>query len=315
MIKRLSTIHLLGILAVLVLIFLALEFTGNQSRSSSFRETLVEIDTLQVTKVIIAKGTGDPFEISRSGNGWEIKLSENKVVPAVKSSVKNSLSTLQTIKPSRLVANQKEKWAEYQVDTAGTRVQIFEDNKEALDLVIGRFGVQGQRSFYTYVRLSADSEVYAAADFMGISFGSEPSSYRFKELLRLVKDSVNQFSFDYPEDSSFTMTKSVAGPWVIEGVQSDSASTQTFINSVRFLSGTDFVDDISRSALGPPIYSVLIAMGGADGILVEAFSHPVHNWVLNSSHNANSWFSDPERKLVDKLFPAAEQLLDLGNPD
>lgn len=309
MIKKLSTFHLLGILAILVLVFLIVEFTSNKGRSSSFRESLVEIDTLRVSKVIVTKGTSDPFEINRTGDGWEITLADDKQVRAVKSSVKNSLASLQSIKPTRLVANNEDKWAEYQVDTAGTRVQVYEEDEKTLDLIIGRFGVQGQRSFYTYVRLSEETEVYVAADFMSISFGAEPSSYRFKEILRLVKDSLEELSFSYPGDSSFALMKSEGNQWVIDGVPSDSASTQGFFNGVRFVSGTDFADDISELSLGQPVYSLMVRSRGNEDVRVEVFSHPIHKWILKSSHNPDSWFSDPEGKLIGKLFPGLNSLL------
>ena len=309
MIKKLSTIHLLGILAVLILVFLALEYFGNQSRSSSFKETLVEIDTLNASRMVITKGTEDPFELNRSGDGWELTLTNNKNVRAMKSSVKSSMASLQSIKPARIVANQEDRWAEYQVDTAGTRVEIFEGETKSLDLLIGRFGVKGQREFYTYVRLFEENEVYAADGFMGISFGSEPGSYRFKEILRFVKDSLDQFSFNYPGDSSFMMIRSEQKNWIIEGLESDSASTQTFINGVRFLSGTEFVDDLIRSDLGDPSYSVLLRRRGSDDLRIEAFSDPTHNWIINSNHNPDSWFADPDRILINKLFPGRAQLL------
>jgi len=216
MIKKFSTVHLLGVLVVLVLVLIGLEFMGNKSRSSSFREVLVEIDILKVSKVIVTKGTNDPFEMNRSGDGWTISLADEKEAAAVESNVKNSLTSLQSIKPTRLVANKEDKWAEYQVDTAGTRVQVFEEDEKTLDLVIGRFGVQGQRSFFTYVRLSEESEVYVAADFMSMSFAAEPSSYRFKEILRFAKDSLDQLSFSYPGDSSFVLMKSEENQWVID---------------------------------------------------------------------------------------------------
>ena len=82
------------------------------------------------------------------------------------------LSTLTTIEPSRIASRSDSKWKDYAVDSAGTRVKVYQGSELVTDIVLGRFGVEGQRSFYTYVRLSEDEDTYVANDFMKMSIST-----------------------------------------------------------------------------------------------------------------------------------------------
>ena len=113
---------------------------------------------------------------------------------------------------------------DFQVDSSGTRVKIFEGNKEALDIILGRFGVEGQRSFYTYVRLADENDTYVANNFMSMSISSSPDGFRMNEVFQLSKDSLTTIAFNYP-DSAFTINKSESGRWIIEGQPVDSSNT------------------------------------------------------------------------------------------
>ena len=53
MLKNISSLKMIGILAVLVLVYLGFQFFGGKSRSKSFKAEIVEIDTAKVTKMVI----------------------------------------------------------------------------------------------------------------------------------------------------------------------------------------------------------------------------------------------------------------------
>ena len=173
MLKNISSIKMIGILAVLVLVYLGFEFFGGKSRSKSFKTELVEIDTAKVSKLVI-EAKGESLELIKENNTWKVSIGNGKYAEAQKSNVKSTLNSLLTIKPSRIVAKDSEKWKDYQVDSAGTRVQVFEGSKNTLDLVIGRFGFnqqamqqqqqmmmggRGMQQFFSYVRLQNEDEV------------------------------------------------------------------------------------------------------------------------------------------------------------
>ena len=244
MLKGFSNIKLIGILAALVGIYFIIQFTGGKSRSESFRSSLVEIDTAKVSTLKIEKD-GKTLTIEKVGSGnWEMELENGKKVSAKPTSVRSALQSLTTIKPSRLASKDPAKWSEYQVDSAGTRVTVFEDNEEALDIILGRFGVKDQRSYHTFVRLEDEKEVYTADNFMGVSFSSDASNFREQMFLRVKKDSLHTIEFNYP-DSAFVLTKT-DGYWYIDGNRADSTSAAEFINQLSYTTSKEFVDDVEQ---------------------------------------------------------------------
>lgn len=323
MLKNISSVKLIGILAALVLVYLGIQFFGGKSRSKSFKAELVEIDTAKVSKVLIDKG-GESLELLKENNAWKVSIGDGKYVEAQSSNVKSTLSSLLTIKPSRIAAKKEDKWQEYQVDSAGTRVRVFEGSKNTLDIVIGRFGFnqqamqqqqqmmmggRGMQQFYSYVRLHDENEVYVADNFMGMSMNTNSSDFRNKQLLSLTTDSISSVQFNYPADSGFVLTK-VDSNWSIFGAQTDSASTASYLSGIRYVSNSNFVDDVPASALVSPTVSITIKQNSKPDIFVKAFQHPVHQWIVNSSENPQSFFADVE--LIGKLFVGREKLL---NPE
>jgi hypothetical protein len=321
MLKNISSIKLIGILAVLILVYLGFEFFGGKSRSKSFKAEIVEIDTAKVTKVLI-DAKGETLELIKENNAWKVSIGDGKYAAAQKSSVKSTLSSLMTIKPSRVAAKDPGKWKEYQVDSAGTRVQVFEGSKATLDLVIGRFGFnqqamqqqqqmqmmggRGMQQFFSYVRLNNEDEVYVADNFMGMSINADASGYRNKQLLSLTTDAISSIQFNYPADSAFVLTK-VDSTWSIFGNQADSASVASYLSGIRYVNNSNFVDDVPPTALVSPTVSMSIKQDNKADIEVKAYQHPVHQWIIHSSENPLSYFAD--EKLIEKLFVGSGQLL------
>ena len=305
MLKKISSLHLLGILAVLILIYFGMEYFGGKSRSKSFREELVEIDTAKVSKILI-DSQGEMLDLNKEQGQWKVSIGNGNYAGAQNSSIRNALSSLERIKPSRIVAKDPSKRKEYQVDSAGTRVQVFEGNDASLDLVIGRFGVQGQRSFFTYVRLYDENEIYAADNFMGISFGTEASDYRNKQVLSVTTDSISEIRFNYPGDSAFIL-QNANSLWVVGTQTADSASIASYLSDIRYVNNSEFIDDVPATALVSPTLSMVITEKNKPEITVKAFQHPIHKWIINSSLNPDSYFSGEE--IFSELFVPKQQLL------
>lgn len=277
----------------LLVVYLIVEWTGKTSRSTSYREVLVEIDTAKVTRLLV-KAPDKVSDMGKVGEGWELALPSGKTVEATEGSVKSSLGSLLTIKPSRLVAKKQDKWKDYQVDSAGTVVEVYEGGEKTLDLIIGRFNMEGQNSYSTFVRLAGEDEVYSAKNFMAFSVSADPASYRNSVLMRSNKDSIQQVTFNYP-DSAFVLTKEIGG-WSKNGQLADSASVASFISDLSFVSSRQFFDDTDQ--LVTPAVSVTVESTDSE---VEVKAFEVNGeWILNSSENPESYFND--QTLVDKLL-------------
>lgn len=305
MIRNVKNIRLLAFLLILIMVYVGLKFFKNTNRSKSFRQELVQIDTSRVSKIVISK-SGKSFQVRKVDGSWNVSISNDKNVDATSSSVRNAMGTLLSIKPDRIATRDPDKWSEYQVDTTGTRVQVFEGDKNTLDLIIGRFGVQGQRQFHTFVRLEGENEVYAANDFMGISFPSEPKSFRNSRFLQMETDSIYQITFQYPADSSYILAKKDS-VWYIGSKPADSASVASYLSDLRYISSTEFVDDVDPNVLINPVFKVEIESIGEENQTVEAFRHPVHNFIFHSSYNPQDYFSD--EKLNSRIFKSMANLL------
>ncbi|MDA0196256.1 MAG: DUF4340 domain-containing protein [Bacteroidetes bacterium] len=306
MLKGFSNIKLLMVLGGLLAVYLIIHFTGGKTKSASLRSTLVELDTAKVTALVIEKGA-EQLQVSKIGkDSWEIEIENGKKVVAKTSTVKNAITNLLTLIPSRLASNDPEKWKDYQVDSTGTRVKVYEGDEKTLDVILGRFGVTDQRSYHTFVRLEEDNEIYSVNNFMSISFSPDPASFREQIFLRTKKDSLNTITFNYP-DSAFILRK-VDRYWLVDDVPADSAKTVAFLNKLGYASSKNFVDDIM--SFGQPSLTVRLSANNEDDIIVSGYQLPGKGLVLNSSLNQESYFEDAA--LSDKLLVGKDYFLASG---
>ena len=102
MFRNVKNIRLIAVLVILIIAYAGLRLLKNTSRSKSFREELVVIDTTKVNRIIITK-SGESFEVSRADDQWKVTLAGNKKVDATSSSVNNALGSLLQIKPDRII--------------------------------------------------------------------------------------------------------------------------------------------------------------------------------------------------------------------
>ncbi len=300
MLRKVNNLWLIVFFVILAVIYLSLRVFRHTGRSSSFKANLVQIDTANVTKITIDK-KGSQYEVYKDNNGqWKVTLPKlNKSVEATEASVKNSLDGLMSIEPSRIVTRDPKKWGEYQVDTTGTRVRVYEGSKNSLDIVIGKFGIQGRQEFYTYVRLSNDNTVYSAENFMGISYFSNPNGFRNNHFLQINSDSLKQVAFTYPGDSSFTLNNPDS-VWYLGSGKADSASVARYLSDLRYLSSSKYVDDINPTAFSQPVYSATLNFKGLKAIKIEAYTNPKYGLVLHSEYNPNNYFADST--IVKRIF-------------
>ena len=291
--KKNSTIKLLGLLGALVVIYLIVTFTGNTGRSKSFKDVLVEIDTAKVTKVQITS-PGNSVTLQKLGTDqWQVQSGEiqKKAVTRV---VENFFQTLRGAKPSRLVSRSEGTWKDYAVDSTGTRVEVFEGSNKSLDLVVGRFGVEGQQNFHTYVRLFADKDVYLSENFMGISLPKESEGFRNADVLRLQKDSLTQVSFNYP-DSAFSIYNN-GGRWTSTDFQLDSASVASYINGLSYVTSREFEEG---PLLGSPVLNVTFGFTNQPEIQISAYPKN-DGYVIQSSENEDEFFT--QSSVLEKIF-------------
>ncbi|MEQ8907477.1 DUF4340 domain-containing protein [Ekhidna sp.] len=294
-----KTKNLLIILGVLVVGLAVVQLTKRSGKSDALADELVSIDTAKVSRVEVVTLEGT-MSLKKSENGWEVSLPSGGFKQAKTSSITSLLTNLNTIKPGRLAARKQDKWNDYAVDSTGTRIRIFEGDDLSSDLVIGRFGMEGQRSYYTFVRLFDDENVYVADNFMGISVGKEAVDYRDGLLMRLKKDSLTQIKFDYP-DSAFVLTKDEH--WYLNDSRADSASVEQYLRGLSYVNSKNFYDAELQSN---PSHTITYSFTNAPEIMVSGnLQDDTH--IIQTTENRHEVFNDST--IAAKLFKGKNAFL------
>jgi len=304
--KKVTTVRLLVFLIILVLTYAFMEFFGNTGRSKSLKENLVAIDTLQVTRIRITKRL--ELTILEKENGrWTVNEASGTSYSAESGKIHNSLSVIQTVKPSRVVTKDPNKWVDFQVDTSGTRIEIFEGDNKSLDIVLGRFGMQGQQKFHTYVRLFKDNEVYAADNFMGFSFPSDAASYRNQLLTDFKSDSIFSVNLLYSGDSSVHLEKTIEGKWLINGEIADSTATASYLRSLSKLNSNNFANISNPGRDNIPTHQAIIDLKDNVQVTIFSYSNAQGDPFITSSENIEGVFSD--QTLFDKIYKSKSHFI------
>lgn len=302
---------LTAILVVLGVIVAAMFLFDFGKTEKTFQSDLISIDTNKVSKVVVfpKNNKANPVVLRKEDDGnWMVKLFNGKMVPASGKRVLASVNQVIDVKTNRLAARGNEKFTEYQVDSSATHVEVYENNKLAADLIIGKFSMDPEtREMSNFVRLADSDEIYEVTGFMSFGFDSNPDAFRDKKVIEGGYADWNSIKYQYPADSSFVMKK-VSDNWVINNTETDSAETAKYLSSVSNLNGNSYIDDYNPEDLETPDYTISIEKENGVVITVEGFKTEDHFYV-RSSLNPESVFDGYTGKLAEKLFVAKEKFI------
>ena len=299
MFNKISTKTLVILFAVLLLVVAYLLFFKS-GEERSFRNELVNIDTSKVGEIhIYPRDKKHEIYLTRDGVNWNIKLTENKTAPALKSKITNLLNELTRIKPTVLAARDQSKWKEFQVDSSGTRIKVFENGKPSLDIVIGRIAFQQPNSVSTYVRLNNDVDVYKTDGYLGMMIGRSPNDFRNPNIISSNRTDWTRLTFRYPADSSFILIKD-GNKWKINGIDIDSAKTVQLLGSLEHVTSENFADNFNPGDFQKPVYRITIDKKDTTSINVDAYMDSLRV-IIHSSENPESYFTGT-KDLNARLF-------------
>ncbi len=317
MFKNISSRTLTIVFAVLLALAAFYVYYDSSHEERTFKKNIVDIDTTKVTAISIYPKANNHKEVRlfKEGKYWQVQLDNNKSVTAQESKIKNLLNQLAEIKSLGVAAQNADKWHEFQVDTVGTRVKIFEGSNNTLDITFGKFNYEQQtRSMSTAVRIKGDDNVYEVNGFLEFSFNQKADAFRDNYIVNDDMSHWNKLTFTYP-DSSFQLVKDNSNQWSINNVRTDSAKTVNFLRSLSHLTGSDFVDNPDQSLLNKSNYTLTIQSTGFGAIDVSGFGTPSTDakspaqFILHSSQNNESYFNGNTGKLWQKVFPGKNQFL------
>jgi len=81
------------------------------------------------------------------------------------------------------------------------------------------------------------------------------------------------------------------------------------MNSLRNVYSDKFADDVSKTNLSNKVFTMVIEFSRSEKIEIDAYQHPTHQWVLNSSLNPESYFASDDQIVVKKLFVSKGRFL------
>ncbi len=308
MFNKLSTKTLIGIFSVLILLVVYLFVFDSGKNERTFRSELVNIDTAKVDEIYLYPKAENFAQVylKKNEEKWSVKIDEEKFVSIPQSKIKNLLNQLLTIKPKRLASRNENQWNDYQVDSTGTRVEIYQDGEKTLDIILGRFAFQQPRSMSTFVRLTNDTDVYEVDGFLDMTFNQSANSFRNNNIVSSNQNNWQSLTFVYPADSSFRMEKR-DDHWYINNSQTDSVSTFQFLNKLSRLTHSEFEDNIKKENLLSPTFSLKIDTKDTSSILINGFKIS-ENLYITSSQNEESIFKG-NTEIKRNIFIGSKKLL------
>ena len=281
-----NTSKLFIFLVVISLVFVIIKVTKNPNRSNSYNDKLVDFDSQVVDKIEI-KNENELVILEKIVGQWNVKVGQ-KQHEAVKSTVETFLQTIQTIKPSRIVSRSVERWPDYDVDDSGTRVIISGKNDVFLDIILGRFAFEGQRTYYNFVRLGDENDTYVANNFMKMSLVSQRDDFRNNSVLNIKNDSLTSIDFIYP-DSAFSLIKK-NNEWFKNNIEVDSTQFKNYFDNIQFVMNKSFSSLDSASVV---THEIIFSFSNRSDIKITA-SLEKGEWLIRSSENKGEAWKDPD---------------------
>ncbi len=309
---------------ILAIVFVVTRFTGIRQGNTTLMTDVVSIDTGKVSSVTLIPlaEAGRQLEFRRSENGWQVTR-EGITAPAAPRAVGNLLAEIGSLRAEQLVSRDPERWADFSVtDSLGSRIVIHEDNREILDLVVGRFQYQppprdnmnmyGQNRVTgkTYIRLNGKEEVYSVDGFFALSVNRPFGQWRDNTVSRVNRAMLSRLLLEYPADSGFVATRSDER-WQVAGLSADSASMEQYLNQLRYTTHSEF-EDAARPE-GEPEFSLTMEGDNMSPVMIRAYAAGDGSYLINSSINPSTWFRTAADGLFRDLFPGAPVLLKSGS--
>jgi hypothetical protein len=306
-----SNKKLILILVVLLGIYLLARFlSGN--RESTFDPQIVAVDTAAVTEIRLNPKSEEHQEIvlKRGSSGWTATMGDRTVsTPYAK--VQGVLGQLSSIMSERVVSKSKEKWAEYEVDDTGSRVQVFNGKKQVADFVVGTFKFdQARRSASSYLRSSDEDAVYLVDGFLSMSFNQGFNTFRNNTLIKVNREDVREVAVVENGLKTAVSKGALDSHWYRNGMeQLDSTKAAQYIGQITNVMGSEFVDS---PATGDPVKSFEISANNQmTPLRVDCYlqADSTKPFVLHSSANPEAWFASDSSGIYQRIFVKFEELL------
>ncbi len=299
------------IIAFIILLGTVIGFIIRDSLNGdrNFPKSIISIDTSKVTSIeFYPKITNHKaVKIFKRGNSWIVSLGNNRIASVPISKVQEILSQILSIRPESVASTDIAEWKEFQVDTSGTLVNIYEGSNNTLSFVIGKFIYRQPQRMSSYIRVKGDKNVYITNGFLDLTFNHPVDYFRDNTIINDDYENWNKLTFTYPADSSFQLVRK-DNLWSINGKPADSVSTIKYLQSISNLSQYFYLDKLTSKQLDKAKY-VLTIQSSALGIINVFAYGDKNNLIINSSQNSSSYFDGNKENLWQKIFIGSKNLI------
>ncbi len=175
-----QTLYLGGAVVVLLLIYLLLKTTSVPTAQVQY---LVDIDTSEVTEVTIYH---DGTTVTLQNDAGEWMVTNPYTYRANLGFVVTLLQKLGDMRLESEVTHNADRWAEFEVDTSGTRITVHQGNRRD-DFIIGKTATGYRQS---YARLEGENTVYLIRGSYGSAVNRTADNWRDKAIADFEQDDV-----------------------------------------------------------------------------------------------------------------------------
>ncbi|MDX1618870.1 MAG: DUF4340 domain-containing protein [Balneolaceae bacterium] len=252
------TIIFVSLLAITAMV----KWIGNPSSSEAFRTQLIEVDTTRVDKIVVETPTEDRrITLRKTDNGWQVTgNSDGESYPADAASVERAMEQLHGLNVQAVATRDPEKHTRFKVDSTGTKVGLYDGEAELAAIMIGAPQIVSRREFNSYVRPAGENAVYTVEGFLGSIFGRDVDGWRNKVVWDLEQDKISRIDFQFPADSSYSITKAGENAWVSGSDTLQAGSLSTITRRLGTLRASGFVDSLSVEQFGSELYAIRLQL-------------------------------------------------------
>lgn len=305
--------------------------SGEQSAAAVPVLSVAESIKDTATKIVIEKPAGGPegtaitpsekHVLVKDGSDW--KLSEPLSALANKTNVESLLTSLPKLKVKEQIATSAEAYAQYDLsDDKATHVTVFEGDKAAIDLWIGKSGGRGQTA-----RIQGQDGVIVLEGYSSYLFARDTKGWRDTSIFKLESDKATRVDIT-SENGSFELKKE-GDKWAGSFKKAkggsftpikdfDSSKVDDLLRAYKALNASGFGDgkSLSDAGLEKPLAELAITIGDAKtqvqfGSTAEGSSRyaklPAGEQIFTVSSWASDWAFAEESKFQKKkdAAPAA----------
>jgi len=315
MFKKFSSGILIIILAVLMIVYVIVRYSGSDDRT--FRDKILSFDAAAITHILVKdpKSMQEPVDLRLESGKWIVKAGGRDYV-ADTNVVNNILKQLGDMPTKRYAGKGNEAIAKYELaDTSATLVTLKASEKTVAEIFIGKFSYnmpkdqqqqvqsrQQRGEMTSYVRLPDEKDVYAVDGYLKMTFSGKAESYRYRSLVSVKPEDITRITINEPGNRK--VFENPEGKWLLNGAPADSAGMVRFRSTLARLSGTKFFENQDYAPAGA---SHAILIEGNNFTPVEIQAYPVAdtnvNYIVTSTANPGSSFNGKAGGLFAKIWP------------